>query len=248
MRDARTATGRRPWRNPTVVVGLLLVIASAGCGDEPRDGDDGQVTADVATPTPADDEGNDADADELLGGFMDRQPEAVQVTYELDGPPPMEDGQMTIASDPPNHVTVMDTPQGEVRTFAGEVNAVCMQQGGQWQCMETADDDMPGMADDPMDQVPTWEEVEEELDADMSPSAAWTETIADRSATCFEFEEVAGMEETEVCLDDDTGAMLRSVSPGPDGGEPIRLEAVEVDDDPDPELFELPAEPTPMDG
>lgn len=216
------------------------------------DGDDGDAADATDTGDDADEaDGDDQSAasgdalgmDELTAIFEGAQGSTYQVeyAYEQDGAP--EGMTMTIAHDPP--ATVMEGsggPEGRYRVITdGESSVFCIQSDGSWQCFTQSLEEgaAGGFLDaDLMDDFAVVDP--EDLEDAEVPERIERRTLLDRDAVCITTSDYEGFD-GEICLDEATGALL--LAEGDVNGEmAFRMAAVSFSD-PDPALFEPPAEP-----
>ncbi len=232
-----------------LVIGAVLLT---GCG-----GDD-DTTADETgatdTPTPVDVEDDDtdeaADTDETLQssdfaelanqGFASE----ARVTYELN-----QDGEetqtMVLSSDGEQTAWLM--PDARMIARADGTSIFCDESGQQAQCFETGGEGQAGPMAGASPFFGLATAFQEGVESFPGFSNTGSEEIAGRSATCGTFEPTqfaAGGEdvgEATLCLDDETGVMLRYEARDPEGTV-SSIEAVEVGE-PEASDFEPPAEP-----
>lgn len=241
-----------------LVVGAALL---AGCGGDDDTATDEAGATDEATPAEAEDDDNaddeaadtDDDTDESMqsGDFADLANRGfaseARVTYELqqDGEDPQT---MVLSSDGEQTAWLM--PDGRMITRADGTSIFCDESGQQAQCFEAGGEGQAGPmagASPFFGMATAFQDGVENF-----PGFAHTgsEEIAGRSATCGTFEPTqfaTGQDvgEATLCLDDDTGVMLRYEARDPEGAA-SSIEAVEVGE-PEASDFEPPAEPVRFD-
>jgi hypothetical protein len=247
---------RRSKRVHAMLVGVgLLASLVAGCGDEPEAVAEApeQVEPDAtesdepAEDTATEDAGDDAadgaipgSFEELLARYGDALSHPGQVVYEWEAAGVAAGAQMTIAQDPPRLAYKIDTAEGSFHTITGidGGDVVCFAVGGAWQCMPAG----AGMADmlggDPLDDVYDLDDVGGP-DFDPSTVTFSADTIAGRSAICMAVPESDGVTDLVMCLDEETGMMLRTSGNTPDGA--FSMEAVSFSA-PDAAMFTPPGE------
>lgn len=227
------------------VVGAL--VAGCGNGDEPAAVEEGPVEAAPGEPDAesgpgeADDEPSDASVgslEEMFARYGDGLNRPGQVVYEWEAAGVGAGARMTMAQDPPNRAYRIESPEGSFHTITGDVEVVCFATGGAWQCMDAG----MGMADmfggNPVDDVYDLEDVEAS-GIDPATVTFSSDTIAGRSATCMAVAESDGVTNLVMCVDDETGMMLRSSGDTPEGS--FSIEAISFSD-PDPSMFVAPGE------
>lgn len=249
---------RTSWLASAAAAALLLAACGDGSDepvedpveevDEPAEDDEpdedeqdetgaaSETDEESGEPDDADNDGEIA-VDEVESILQGLDPQPIQVTYDLSGPDELGDGTATIAFDPPRTAQLIEAGAFTGHTIIDEDGMInCFQQDGAWQCMKMGGDLTEGFADeDVLDGVPTVDEDADIEDEDIQ-RAYWTTTL-DRDALCLVYEEDGG--ETEACLDEESGFLLRiEVS----GDEPFRMEATEIGDV-EAAMFEPPAEP-----
>ncbi len=230
------------------LVAALLVACGGGDGSDDAASDPAEQESADSAPTesgPDDDvaDGGSADAsvgslEELFARYGDSLGRPGQVVYEWEAAGVGSGARMTMAQDPPNMAYLIESSDGSFHTITGDVNVVCFETGGAWQCMSSDS----GMADmfggNPMDDVYDFEDVEAS-GLDPATVTLSADTIVGRSATCMSVAESDGVSNLVMCLDDETGMMLRTSGDTADGS--FSMEAVAFSA-PDPALFVPPGE------
>lgn len=197
---------------------------------------------DSGTPETASGSASELTFDDLIDRFGSGPMGAGQVTYQWEATGMPSGATMTIAQDPPNMATLWESPEGNFLTISGDNNAVCFGTGGEWQCMPT-DMGLDSMfGDDPFDDIVEFDDVED-LGFDPAAATITSETIVGRAATCMSVDEATDVDDLTVCLDEETGIMLRASGSTTEGS--YRVEATSFSA-PDPTLFVPPAEPMDM--
>lgn len=223
-----------------LVAGGIASVLIAACSGTQTDTSE---SADESDTDGTDGDGDDGDGSglgDLLARLGAADPSPSQVTYELsgDGFASMGDdgdGEIVVAVDPPRTAQQSVTPQGVTRVIlSGDEIVTCVEPtGGAWEC--TLAEGVGGLLGDLVEVDPDL------LAADHDPGGVTRDTIAGRDAICLTFDDSAGAGTAEVCLDEQSGVLLRSSGGVPDGS--FTMEAVAYSDEPDPGLFEPPAEP-----
>ncbi len=245
----------------------LVLAACGGAEDTPSDADDasdagaeteadgsGDEDADAADPEdePADEEAAGNSEDESTGTDVDLltgvtfTPEPLKIEYSIAGDQQGMPASMTIAHDGTRVATYTIVEESgrrlETATFidGGEGVAFCVKESDAWSCFEQAG--MPGGMDN---QVVEDTSVEEGELADYLDDAHRDE-IAGREAICGTNTGFAQAGGGEVCVDANTGVLLR-LDLGAAGGESLIMEAVSVTAASE-EDFTPPAEPGSLGG
>ena len=178
------------------------------------------------------------DPEEALDRLLSIEPAAGQVVFAFDSADMGEDARLVVAQDPPNRAQLLESEAGELLVMAGDTDAVCFRLPGpfEWDCLQRGSD--------PLGEAGTLETVYgvqdlPDLAFDRDEVEVSSETILDRPATCLSGPRAGGVTDYVICVDDQTGILLRASGEGEDG--PFRVDAVGYSD-PSPALFQLPAE------
>lgn len=225
---------------------VAVLLAACGGSDTADDPELAPGEAAAAESEPAPDDGASSPSgtsarslDELFAQFGDGFGSPGQVVYQWQGAGMPVGAQMIIAQDPPNQAYRMESSEGAFHTITGDVNVVCFGTDGEWQCMPSD----AGIADilggNPLDDVYDFDDLEAS-DIDPGSVTISAATIADRSATCMSIAETDGVTNLVMCLDDETGMMLRTSGDTPEGS--FSMEALLFMETPDPSMFVAPGE------
>jgi hypothetical protein len=200
------------------------------------------------TPPADDPASGDLTLEEFLEVLEARELRPSQVTYAVDGSGDFAGaGTMTIAQDPPRSATQVENSAGGFITIQdGDAAVSCFTEGSAWQCFSldlgTGMEDM-FTGDDPLSDLPDLED----LDEGDRPDRISRDTIVSRSAICIEYDEMTdGARDVQICFDEETGALLRSVGTSSDGVT-FSIEATAFGA-PDPDIFTPPAPVTDIGG
>lgn len=244
---------RLPHHTQVLIALAVGAVLLAGCGGD--DTADETGATDTPTPVDADDdsaddaEATDDDTDEALqsSDFADLANRGfaseARVTYELqqDGEDPQT---MVLSSDGEQTAWLM--PDGRMITRPDGTSIFCDESGQQAQCFEMGGEGQAGPMAGASPFFGMATAFQDGVESFPGFSNTGSEEIAGRSATCGTFEPTqfaTGQDvgEATLCLDDDTGVMLRYEARDPEGTA-NSIEATEVGE-PEASDFEPPAEP-----
>ncbi len=215
-----------------------LAVVDTGAEDDADGAEESGAPdeADASEDAEEDPNGNGVTPEEALAQ-LDGDVGAVQVVYEWHDAQASGSAQLTIAHSPPDKVYRVDTPEGTFQAIYGSTNVMCVNAPGEgWQCLPGDVSAMAGQ--DPFQNIFDNEDLAA-LGLDPATTDVTTDEILGRSVICIHTDGVPTVSNIEFCLDRETGVMLRNNAVTDEG--PYSIEAISISD-PDPSLFEPPAE------